>query len=185
VLSEPGEPSRVLQRGGEAPQGAPRITFDSVDYDEGGRIIVAGQVEPGADVRAYLDNELLGDARADAQGRWTLRATRHIEPGAYELRADRLDQAGLVIERAQAPFRPAAPDIAEAVRARGEVVIQPGDNLWNIARALYGQGVLYTVIYNANTNQIIDPDLIYPGQLLVTPGSSGLDREAVSAGRPG
>jgi nucleoid-associated protein YgaU len=144
-------------------------------------VIVAGQVEAGADVRAYIDNELLGDARADSQGRWTLRATRHIEPGAYELRVDRLDQSGLVIARAGAPFERVAPEIIARARQRGEVVIQPGDNLWNIARAIYGRGIHYTVIYNANTNQIADPDLIYPGQLLVTPGSPGLDRGDATA----
>ena len=185
VLSQPGEASRVLQSG-EQPQAAPPpITFDSVDYDDAGRVIVAGQVEAGADVRAYINNEILGDAQANEQGRWTLRATRDIKPGAYELRVDQIDQAGLVIARASAPFRPVSPDIVARARARGEVVIQPGDNLWTIARNLYGQGTLYTVIYNANTNQIIDPDLIYPGQLLMTPGSSGLDHGGVAAGQSG
>ncbi len=51
----------------------------------------------------------------------------------------------------------------------GKVVIQPGDNLWNIARALYGRGIRYTVIYEANRDQIRDPDLIYPGQVFTTP----------------
>jgi nucleoid-associated protein YgaU len=181
VVTEPGMPSRVLQRADRASGETPPITFDSVDYDDSGHVIVAGQVEAGADVRAYIDNELLGDARADSQGRWTLRATRHIEPGAYELRVDRLDQSGLVIARAGAPFERVAPEIIARARQRGEVVIQPGDNLWNIARAIYGRGIHYTVIYNANTNQIADPDLIYPGQLLVTPGSPGLDRGDATA----
>ncbi len=185
VLSQPGEPSRLLQSAEEPQAELPPITFDSVDYDDAGRVIVAGQVEAGADVRAYINNEILGDARADRQGRWTLHATRHIEPGAYELRVDRIDRAGLVIARASAPFRPVAPDIVARARERGEVVIQPGDNLWNIARDIYGQGTFFTAIYNANTNQIIDPDLIYPGQLLVTPGSSGLDRESAETGQSG
>ncbi len=51
----------------------------------------------------------------------------------------------------------------------GKVVIQPGDNLWNIARAIYGRGIRYTVIYEANRDQIRDPDLIYPGQVFTTP----------------
>lgn len=54
----------------------------------------------------------------------------------------------------------------------GRVVIQPGNNLWQISRVIYGQGIQYTVIYEANKDQIRDPDLIYPGQILDTPGSN-------------
>ena len=44
-----------------------------------------------------------------------------------------------------------------------------GDNLWNIARAHYGHGMHHTMIYGANKEQIRDPDLIYPGQVLSLP----------------
>ncbi len=54
----------------------------------------------------------------------------------------------------------------------GRVVIQPGNNLWQISRVIYGQGIQYTVIYEANKDQIRNPDLIYPGQILDTPGSN-------------
>ncbi len=49
------------------------------------------------------------------------------------------------------------------------VIIQPGDNLWTIARHIYGHGIQYTIIYEANRDQIRDPDLIYPGQVFATP----------------
>lgn len=52
---------------------------------------------------------------------------------------------------------------------KGRVVIQPGNNLWRIARVIYGQGVEYTTIYEANKELIRDPDLIYPGQIFSTP----------------
>ncbi|MFZ5693223.1 MAG: LysM peptidoglycan-binding domain-containing protein [Pseudomonadota bacterium] len=48
-------------------------------------------------------------------------------------------------------------------------VVIRGDNLWQISRATYGQGIRYTVIYKANRDQIRDPDLIYPGQIFVLP----------------
>ena len=37
------------------------------------------------------------------------------------------------------------------------------------ARRLYGQGVEYVHIYDANQSQIRDPDLIYPGQVFEIP----------------
>jgi nucleoid-associated protein YgaU len=48
-------------------------------------------------------------------------------------------------------------------------VVVRGDNLWNIARAHYGTGFHHTLIYGANKEQIGDPDLIYPGQVLSLP----------------
>jgi len=49
------------------------------------------------------------------------------------------------------------------------MVVSPGDSLWRISRATYGTGMRYAVIYGANHNQIRNPDLIYPGQVLLLP----------------
>lgn len=46
-----------------------------------------------------------------------------------------------------------------------------GDCLWNIAKCFYGNGSKYTVIYNANTDKIKNPNLIYPGQVLTIPAA--------------
>lgn len=51
----------------------------------------------------------------------------------------------------------------------GLVIIRRGDNLWTIARRVYGEGLRYTQIYEANASQIRDPDLIYPGQVFDLP----------------
>jgi hypothetical protein len=66
------------------------------------------------------------------------------------------------------PFERAAPEDAISAREAGRVVVQPGNSLWRIARRLYGEGYQYTVIYEANRDQIRDPDLIYPGQVFET-----------------
>jgi nucleoid-associated protein YgaU len=48
-------------------------------------------------------------------------------------------------------------------------VVSRGDSLWRISRTAYGNGARYTVIYDANHNQIKSPDRIYPGQVFVIP----------------
>lgn len=53
--------------------------------------------------------------------------------------------------------------------AAGKAIIRRGDNLWTIARRVYGSGVKFTTIYEANTGQIRDPDRIYPGQVFNLP----------------
>jgi len=49
--------------------------------------------------------------------------------------------------------------------------VERGDSLWRISRVMLGRGVRYTQIYDANTAQIRDPSLIYPGQVLVLPNA--------------
>ncbi len=65
---------------------------------------------------------------------------------------------------------PPAPEAAAPAKPKqGRVVIQPGNNLWHISRVLYGSGAKYTMLYEANKDQIRDPDRIYPGQVFKTP----------------
>uniref|UniRef100_UPI001E4D561F LysM peptidoglycan-binding domain-containing protein n=1 Tax=Methylobacterium sp. Leaf118 TaxID=2876562 RepID=UPI001E4D561F len=54
----------------------------------------------------------------------------------------------------------------------GTARITRGDSLWQISRRTYGKGNRYTVIYDANQEQIRNPDLIYPGQIFVLPKDS-------------
>ena len=47
--------------------------------------------------------------------------------------------------------------------------MKEGDCLWLIARQMYGNGSDYTKIFEANRDQISNPNLIYPGQVLTMP----------------
>ncbi len=58
---------------------------------------------------------------------------------------------------------------ADATAKPTQVIIQPGNNLWKLSRQIYGKGMMYTVIYEANKDQIRKPELIYPGQIFLTP----------------
>jgi nucleoid-associated protein YgaU len=53
--------------------------------------------------------------------------------------------------------------------ASGKAIIRRGDNLWTIARRVYGAGIKYTTIYEANNGQIRNPNRIYPGQVFDLP----------------
>lgn len=50
------------------------------------------------------------------------------------------------------------------------VIVSKGDNLWSISRRLFGQGIRYTTLYDANEKQIGDPSEVFPGQVFVVPG---------------
>ncbi len=166
VLDRANGPSRVLQAP-EPPVDAP-VAVEAVDYDANGEILLSGRAEPGRTVRAYLDNAPLGEAMTDDSGRWSLAPQAPVRPGRYALRVDLLEpDSDAVGARVEIPFERAAPE--DIVLAQGKVIVQPGNNLWRIARHAYGRGIDYTVIYQANRSQIRDPDLIYPGQIFAVP----------------
>ncbi|MDB5370864.1 MAG: LysM domain/BON superfamily protein, partial [Roseomonas sp.] len=158
---------RVLQ--GATQRDGPRLGLDIVDYDENGAMRFSGTAAPGETVRVYVDQRHAGDAAADAGGRWALRPEPVPQPGRHTLRVDQMGPHGRVAARLELPFQRDTAPAGAAMAAEGHVVVQPGHNLWRIARATYGRGIRYTVIHRANTGQIRDPDRIYPGQIFNLP----------------
>lgn len=55
--------------------------------------------------------------------------------------------------------------------------VEDGDCLWNIAKAAYGDGSKWKVIYEANKDKITNPNLIYTGQVLTIPDTKTADLE--------
>ena len=168
-----GTAPRVLQ-GGEAAspeRAASRLSIDSVEYDQGGAMIFAGSAQPGAVLRLYINDLHAGDATADMMGRWSLMPETQPAVGRHRLRVDQISPAeGRVLARAEVPFQ--REELPSELLAQQRIVVQPGHNLWRIARATYGRGARYTVIYQANREQIADPNRIFPGQVFALPAAS-------------
>jgi len=78
---------------------------------------------------------------------------------------------------APAPGQPAAsapPQPAAAPpTANDTYTVQSGDTLSGIARKLLGNANAYLEIFNANKDQLSDPDKITPGQVLKIPQHTG------------
>lgn len=177
----------------------------------GGRLSVTARAAAGSSVRLYLNEALVAPARIGRDGHVTFVIGGGVRPGAYEVRLDRVDAAsGAVRSRVEVPFL--VPDAngagaTETARASSEAAhaspmpeadpatvfvsevrtarIVPGDSLWAISRKTYGEGDRYTAIFDANQDQIRDPDLIYPGQVFVLPSEGLPNEEAGGAGGNG
>ncbi len=160
--------TQVLQRpGGPVDRSTFPLTIDTIDYDANGRVVIGGGAPEGALVQLYLDGGLVDRVRAGGDRLWSSRPAQAIAPGLYTLRADHVDDSGKVVARVEYPF-----SRAEDLTAMAEgtfVLVQPGNSLWRIARRMYGSGFSYTQIFEANRSRIIDPDLIYPGQVFEVP----------------
>jgi nucleoid-associated protein YgaU len=153
--------------GAATPPARGPVSLQVVDYDERGEVRFAGTATPNAPVRVYVNNDPVADVTAGADGRWTATPAAPVAPGVHQLRVDQLLPTGQVAQRVEAPFQRV--DLAAEAPREGQVVVQPGQNLWRIARTAYGRGIQYTVIYQANRDQIRDPSLIYPGQVFSVP----------------
>jgi len=160
----------------QGPAAAPtttELTIAQVDYTSSGDVALSGSAAPGTTVQLYVDNAPLARVRAGETGRWDIRPETAALPspddGVANLRVDQLNAAGEVTGRVEVPFQRADLSALDAEAGETMIVVQPGNNLWTVARAVYGRGIDYTVIYQANEGQIRDPDLIYPGQVFVIP----------------
>jgi nucleoid-associated protein YgaU len=163
-----GGPAKLVQAPSAA--GVPRsgdLAMSTLDYDEAGHVTVTGQATPGVVVRVYINDNMVAEGAAGSDGRWKLAPPDPIGPGKHTLRLDRLASDGKPMARLELPFeRVVVPPGAKDTR---RLVVVRGDNLWNIARVHYGTGFHHTVIYGANKEQIVNPDLIYPGQVFSLP----------------
>lgn len=58
-----------------------------------------------------------------------------------------------------------------AIEREVTYTVQKGDSLSKIAQQQYGNGKKWKAIFEANRDQITNPDLIHPGQVLKIPSS--------------
>ena len=172
------------------------LRIEQIDYDEKGQVVIAGIGVAGADIILYLDNISIARTAVGETDNWRAQPTEKIAPGLYKMRADQL-VAGKVVSRIEIPFQratlaeiipeeqiplpPSSPSVADArkqvkpdlaptkVTKPLQVIVQPGNSLWRIARANLERGTRYVEIYQLNQSQIRDPDLIYPGQIFTLP----------------
>jgi nucleoid-associated protein YgaU len=169
MIAPPGGAAMLVQPPSAA--GVPKsgdLQLSTLDYDERGHVTVTGQAAIGATVRVYIDDKLVAEGATGVDGRWRLVPPEAIDIGKHRLRLDRLGADGKPMARLEMPFERLVAAAAGAADNHHLHVVR-GDNLWNIARAHYGEGWRYTVIFEANKSQIRDPDLIYPGQIFSLP----------------
>ncbi|MBR4126568.1 MAG: LysM peptidoglycan-binding domain-containing protein [Alphaproteobacteria bacterium] len=166
MMSPDAQQVEVLQA--PVPQVEAEIDIRSVNYVNNA-FVINGTVRDSGRINVYLDNLFLGNVTAE-QPDWLLRVSKRLQEGKkYQIRADKVDARGKVIARIEVPF-----EMEKGLdkTKRRHIRVIKGDCLWAIAKQLYGSGFAYVTIYQANKNQIKNPDLIYPNQVFVLPVKS-------------
>ncbi len=156
------------------PQAMTNVAIDTISYSDVGEVELAGRAQSQAtSVRIYLNNTSVVNLPVDDQGRWRGEVP-DVDQGIYILRVDEVAADGKITSRVETPFKREFPEVlAEAAAAQDgpikAITVQKGATLWAIARDRYGDGALYVRVFEANTDSIRDPDLIYPGQIFELP----------------
>lgn len=144
------------------------LTVSKIDYLDTGRIVVTGDGLPRLRVSLSLNGEYIGFARVSDHKHFGLGAdVGELTPGQeYSLTVRMHDgdgrTVGHVFHRFTMPEMTGDDDTYYTVRK--------GDCLWIIARNFMHRGILFSII--AERNNIENPDLIYPKQLLQVPTQS-------------
>ena len=141
------------------------LAISKIDYLDTGRIVITGDALPRLRVSLALDGKYVGFARVSDHHHFGLGADiGELETGKeYELAVRLHDGDGrtvaTVLHKFEMPEMTGDDDTYYTVRR--------GDCLWIIARNFLRRGVLFSII--AERNNIQNPDLIYPKQLLQIP----------------
>ena len=162
---------------GPGPQVLSNVALDSISYDPEGEVLLTGRATGEGFVQVYVDNKPVTTSRIAEGGGWRTDLPE-VDTGVYTLRIDEVDAEGEVVSRIETPFKREEPEAVAAVLAEETAeddfkvavkTVQPGATLWAIAREQFGEGILYVAVYEANKEQIRDPNLIYPGQVFKIP----------------
>lgn len=207
--AEPDEPTAEVAAVEPAPEPepepvvVPEVVVTAVEAETTGALFIAGTAATDQSVRVYMDDKLLGEAKPSPSGTWLLQADRDLPAGTYTVRADQVEAAsGNVLARAEVPFErdvevavltpvgdTSGDTGATATGSLGElqtVIIKRRDNLWRISRRIYGQGIRWSTIYDANKDQIRNPRWIFPGQVFLLPkGNTAWEEDEPADDTPG
>ncbi len=141
------------------------LTVSKIDYLDSGRIVVTGDGMPRLRVSLSLDDKYVGFARVSDYRHFGLGAdVGELEPGKeYSLTVRMHDGDGHTIGTINHKF------IMPEMTGDDDTyyTVRRGDCLWIIARNFMRRGVLFSII--ADRNNIKNPDLIYPKQVLQIP----------------
>lgn len=116
IAAVPEPRPQTIPQAAPVPSAKPKLAVEAVEI-EGNRVFVAGRAEPGARIRVYANDMLLGDAKASDGGRFLVETVCELAAGDYIIRADMIGNDAKVIARAAVPFEREAGENQAAVAA--------------------------------------------------------------------
>lgn len=153
-----GHAPRVLQ----SPDGpaASAGLIEAAEFSNNGILTLGGRADPGTSVYIYLDDAFLGEASANAEGRWIRPGGGdRIAPGPHRVRIDVLSAAGQVATRGS----------VQIARTDGKIQglsIGEEARLWRIRRGSASNGPQELLVFRPGAVVPADPKAVLPGQMI-------------------
>ncbi len=94
------------------------------------------------------------------------------KPDFSNVRSEVRSQAADMSPASKADFSNVQSHVSSTADAATNYTVAAGDTLSKIARHFYGDGNAWKRIFDANRDQLTDPDKIKPGQMLKIPSAS-------------
>ena len=156
--------SKILQQP-QSVQGDVDLALSQVDYLDNGRLVVMGRALPRLRVSLTLNDKYLGDARVSDSRTFGMGFDiGKLNVGEkYTMKIELHDTTGTTVKTVKYEF--VMPE--STGREDTFYTVRRGDSLWIIARNFLRHGVLFSII--ADCNNIKNPNLIYPNQILQIP----------------
>ncbi len=141
--------------------------------------ITGDESEDCAEIRRELEDEIARNARLQDSKKKLAEELRILSEKSND-QAFKIDALEFEIEELDKQTLTTGPgietgtDTGEAGLLPGQTgtyMVKDGDNLWGIAGKLevYNDPYRWLLLYHANRDQIFEPDLIYPGMILLVP----------------
>lgn len=166
------------------------LSFEVVSLPDGSETVITGMAEPGATVEVLDHGHRVAVAVANRRGEWAVSLSDELAPGAYRLTVRAVAASGEIMASGKpidlvVPGPPPSPGTTiDMARLPDRIVVVPGDNLWVLARRLYGSGIYYRRLYEANRDIISRPRAIFPGQILSVPPAAENGSAAAGSNSP-
>ena len=133
-------------------------------------------IKPG-NYRVRLDEVEANSGTVHARAEVPFTVPENVVTGSVSAQAAASNRPNVAVAQQQPQLAPASATVLPDAGSPSAVVVPKiatttvsrGDSLWRISHLAYGAGTRYAVIYQANRQQIRNPNLIYPGQVFVVP----------------
>lgn len=169
------------------------LSFELVRVEPTGESILSGKAPQGDIIQLVINNRILSTVGADQTGVFVV-TLPSFSTGGHNIELRAVDKGGNITASTKAMVvLIKEPEKNETQKEKKEtssiskkadqnsdrhnknfkpgdsVTVFEGENLWAIAKRVYGSGTRYKELYGANQKRIRNPHIIYPGQILIIP----------------
>ena len=144
------------------------LSLDVVEYLPSGKLILSGRTLPNKKIKFLKAQKEIGSYFSDDDGDWKFSLNFDSLKNETLTISTKIKNEEILLSFTQTDLNFRL-KLNDKYSNQNQIIVEPGNSLWRIARKTMGGGILYTEIYKNNLKRIKNPDLIYPGQVFNIP----------------